>query len=113
MGSFYWRALLAAIVMLAALPASAGGIPATPVLTLYRFNADPTLPYYDVEQFARSGVAGAPAGHRPWNTGRRFSRNAATPSAKSRDAPARFCRAMTTTPVVNFWNILLMYPLIL
>jgi hypothetical protein len=58
----HWRALLAAILMLAALRASAGGIPATPVLTLYRFNADPTLPYYDVEQFARTGVAGAPAG---------------------------------------------------
>jgi len=30
-------------------------IPATPVMTLYRFNGDLEVPYYDIESFARSG----------------------------------------------------------
>ncbi len=39
----------------------AADIPATPVLTLYRFNGDLTLPYYDVERFQASGAV-SPAG---------------------------------------------------
>ncbi len=55
---------LAPLVGLFALAASlvvAADIPATPVLTLYRFNGDLTLPYYDIERFQASGT-GAPAG---------------------------------------------------
>jgi hypothetical protein len=37
-------------------------IPATPVMTLYRFNGDLDIPYYAVEDFARRGP-GSPAGH--------------------------------------------------
>ena len=33
----------------------AADIPATPVLTLYRFNGDLNLPYYDIERFQSSG----------------------------------------------------------
>lgn len=36
-------------------------IPATPVMTLYRFNGDLNLPYYDVERFQDAGAM-APAG---------------------------------------------------
>lgn len=36
-------------------------IPATPVLTLYRFNGDLTLPYYDIERFQDTGAV-SPAG---------------------------------------------------
>jgi len=55
------RALLAGLSALASSLALAADIPATPVLTLYRFNGDLNLPYYPVEQFVRAG-AGAPAG---------------------------------------------------
>jgi hypothetical protein len=59
---FCVRTLLGGLFALAASLAAAAEIPATPVLTLYRFNGEPSLPYFDVEQFARSGAAGAPAG---------------------------------------------------
>ena len=36
-------------------------IPATPVMTLYRFNGSLNIPYYDVDQFRRSGPS-TPAG---------------------------------------------------
>ena len=31
--------------------AALANIPATPVMTLYRFNGDPELPYYELERF--------------------------------------------------------------
>ena len=37
-------------------------IPATPVMTLYRFNGDLNLPYYDVDKFHSAGAAAAPVG---------------------------------------------------
>lgn len=55
------RALLVGLSALAASLVNAADIPATPVLTLYRFNGDLNLPYYDVERFSRSG-ANTPAG---------------------------------------------------
>jgi len=48
-------------LLLAATAAWAGGIPATPVMTLYRFNGALDIPYYDLAGFPRSGPA-APAG---------------------------------------------------
>ena len=36
-------------------------IPATPVMTLYRFNGNLEIPYYDIESFAQSGPS-RPAG---------------------------------------------------
>lgn len=57
------RSLFVGMLALAASLPTAAEIPATPVLTLYRFNAEPNLPYYAVEQFARSRAASAPAGH--------------------------------------------------
>jgi hypothetical protein len=41
--------------------AAVADIPATPVLTLYRFNGDLSLPYYDIEQFLVRGAV-APSG---------------------------------------------------
>lgn len=55
------RAMILGLCALAVSWAAAANIPATPVLTLYRFNGDLNLPYYDVERFIRSG-ASAPAG---------------------------------------------------
>lgn len=55
------RALLVGVSVFASSLAFAADIPATPVLTLYRFNGDLNLPYYDAAQFVRSG-ARAPAG---------------------------------------------------
>lgn len=52
-------ALLAALLAVA-LPARAE-IPATPVMTLYRFNGPLEVPYYDADAFARDG-ARSPAG---------------------------------------------------
>jgi hypothetical protein len=55
---------LTPLVGLFALAASlvvAAEIPATPVLTLYRFNGALTMPYYDIEQFLDRGAV-APAG---------------------------------------------------
>jgi hypothetical protein len=53
-----WRRGLTRLVGLFALAASmsvAANIPATPVMTLYRFNGDLNLPYYDIERFKGSG----------------------------------------------------------
>ncbi len=72
---------LAPLVGLFALAASlvvAADIPATPVLTLYRFNGDLTLPYYDLERFrgrgrscpGRDSGAGHHADSLPGDTGR-------------------------------------------
>ncbi|MCB1687581.1 MAG: hypothetical protein KDI33_03815, partial [Halioglobus sp.] len=36
-------------------------IPATPVMTLYQFNGDLEMPYYDAQRFQGSGTA-SPAG---------------------------------------------------
>ena len=49
------------LLFLALAPRVQADIPATPVMTLYRFNAAPELPYVDVERFAASG-ASTPAG---------------------------------------------------
>ena len=53
---------LVPLLLLVAAPPAVAAIPATPVMTLYRFNGDLDIPYYSVEGFARGG-AGAPAGH--------------------------------------------------
>jgi len=50
--------LLGLLVFAAAATAS---IPATPVMTLYRFNGDSELPYFDLESFERRGAT-SPAG---------------------------------------------------
>jgi hypothetical protein len=50
--------LLAALV---AVPAALADIPATPVMTLYKFNGDLNLPYFHVERFDGRGSV-APAG---------------------------------------------------
>jgi hypothetical protein len=55
----YLAALL--LLLTPAFPALAA-IPATPVMTLYRFNGDLDIPYYSADGFARGG-AGSPAGH--------------------------------------------------
>jgi hypothetical protein len=52
-------ALLAALVL--AFPPRAAAIPATPLMTVYRFNGPLELPYDDVDRFA-SGGGGTPAG---------------------------------------------------
>jgi hypothetical protein len=52
--------LVAALVTLAALPARAD-IPATPVMTVYRFNGPLDVPFYDADAFARRGPT-SPAG---------------------------------------------------
>ena len=53
------RVLLFALVALAAPAVVAANIPATAVMTLYRFNGDLNLPYYDIERFAGFFIAGA------------------------------------------------------
>ncbi len=53
--------LFAGLFALAASLVVAADIPATPVMTLYRFNGDLSMPYYDVERFRDSGAM-APAG---------------------------------------------------
>ncbi len=55
------RYLALPLLLTAAFPALAA-IPATPVMTLYRFNGDLDIPYYSVDGVARGGT-GAPAGH--------------------------------------------------
>jgi len=59
-GTMKYLALLL-LLLTAAFPALAA-IPATPVMTLYRFNGDLDIPYYSVDGFARGG-ASSPAGH--------------------------------------------------
>jgi hypothetical protein len=54
------RRLFPLLALLAALPAQAD-IPATPVLTLYQFNAGLETPYYAIESFRASGPS-VPAG---------------------------------------------------
>ncbi|HQD57346.1 MAG TPA: hypothetical protein PLX26_12800 [Candidatus Competibacteraceae bacterium] len=56
----YWL-FMALILMLPTWPATAA-IPATSVMTLYRFNGPLEIPYYDVESFRRSGPS-LPAGY--------------------------------------------------
>ncbi len=41
---------------------AAAQIPATPVMTLYRFNGPLRMPYYDADDFARLGTQAKPAG---------------------------------------------------
>jgi hypothetical protein len=55
------RALLVGLLSLTASWVAAADIPATPVMTLYRFNGDLNLPYYAIERFQGSG-SNAPAG---------------------------------------------------
>jgi hypothetical protein len=55
------RVPLFALLALAAPAVVAANIPATAVMTLYRFNGDLNLPYYDIERFAASGTR-EPAG---------------------------------------------------
>jgi len=62
MHSLTWRASLAAALLITGTLVANASIPATPVLTLYRFKSDTSLPYYDVEQFSRSGAGSTPAG---------------------------------------------------
>lgn len=52
---------LAGALALAASHSTLATIPATPVMTLYQFNGDLEMPYYDVQRFQRSGTA-SPAG---------------------------------------------------
>lgn len=54
------KRLLLPLALVIALPAGAE-IPATPVMTLYRFNGPTELPYYDVDDFQRKGAT-SPAG---------------------------------------------------
>ena len=54
------RLALFGLLALAATAATAN-IPATPVMTLYRFNGDSELPYFELESFARRGAT-SPAG---------------------------------------------------
>ncbi|HEY6131106.1 MAG TPA: hypothetical protein VIV27_03770, partial [Halioglobus sp.] len=55
------RTLLVGLCALAASWMVGAAIPASPVMTLYRFNGDLNLPYYDVEQFLDKGAT-APVG---------------------------------------------------
>lgn len=54
------RALLVAAVL--ALPQASFAIPATPVMTLYRFNGKLDVPYYAIDDFARRGTKAKAAG---------------------------------------------------
>jgi len=56
------RYLSALLLLLTATFPTLAAIPATPVMTLYRFNGDLDIPYYSVDGFARRG-ASSPAGH--------------------------------------------------
>lgn len=49
------KSLILFTLLAAAATARAAGIPATPVMTLYRFNSSLDVPYYDIESFRRSG----------------------------------------------------------
>ncbi len=53
--------LLSFLLLSGLAPAALASIPATPVMTLYRFNGDLNLPYYDLATFEKRG-AGSPAG---------------------------------------------------
>ncbi len=53
--------LVAASVSLSATPVRA--VPATPVMTVYRFNGPPGVAYYRVDEFARRGTSAQPAGY--------------------------------------------------
>jgi len=55
------RTLLGAFFLLTASWSAVADIPATPVMTLYRFNGELNLPYYDIQRFESVG-AKAPAG---------------------------------------------------
>ncbi len=59
--SSFGTALMLFLALLVPAPALAG-IPAAPVMTLYRFNGGLDIPYYTVESVAR-GRAARPAGH--------------------------------------------------
>jgi hypothetical protein len=59
-----WIALCGSGALVAPLPAATtdvGGIPATPLMTVYRFNGPTAVPYYDLDAFLRSGPS-SPAG---------------------------------------------------
>ena len=62
MHSLTWRVSLAAVFVFSESLVAAAEIPATPVLTLYRFNSATSLPYYNVEEFSRAGASSTPAG---------------------------------------------------
>jgi hypothetical protein len=49
------RYLLGALALAASIPAQAA-IPATPVMTVYKFNGPMEVPYYNADNFARSGA---------------------------------------------------------
>jgi hypothetical protein len=53
---------LALLLLLTTAFPTLAAIPATPVMTLYKFNGDLEIPYYSVDAFARRG-ASSPAGH--------------------------------------------------
>lgn len=55
------RTLVTSIFLLTAASVAAANIPATPVMTVYRFNGDLNLPYYAIERFQGAG-SGSPAG---------------------------------------------------
>jgi hypothetical protein len=55
------QALFTALFLLTVSSVSAASIPATPVMTLYRFNGELSLPYYDIQRFQAAG-AQSPAG---------------------------------------------------
>ncbi len=58
------RFVLAGVVLLLALagPLPASAIPATPVMTLYRFNGPLDVPFWEIEAFARRGTQANAAG---------------------------------------------------
>jgi hypothetical protein len=68
MRMLWGRAVLVILVAFVASRDVVAAIPATPVLTLYRFNGEASLPYFDAEQFSRSGTASAPVGRLPQGT---------------------------------------------
>ena len=55
------RSFLALGLLVLAVSPVAADIPATPVMSLYQFNGDREVPYYDADRFQRSGPV-APAG---------------------------------------------------
>jgi hypothetical protein len=52
----------AALVIWPLLASAAAAIPATPLMSVYRFNGPLEVPVYDVDEFARSGPSASPAG---------------------------------------------------